>query len=88
MTVRAYYIYVLTNNSNTTLYIEITNNISRRVYEHKNELEQGFSKKYKLHKLIHVDEFSDSLEAITREKQRKNWHRAWKINLVQVSNPV
>lgn len=83
-----YYVYIITNKLNTTLYIGVTNNLQRRVYEHKNELVGGFSKKYKLFKLIYYEEFKNSNEAITREKQLKNWHRKWKLNLVRSKNPL
>ena len=83
----AYYVYIITNKKRGTLYIGVTNNILRRIYEHKNELTGGFTKQYKLHKLVYVEEFEQIVEAITREKQLKNWHRQWKINLVESLNP-
>ena len=81
------YVYILTNKSNKVLYIGVTNNLSRRVYEHKNKLVEGFTKKYKLTKLVYY-EIGDSIEdAIRREKQFKNWHRDWKMNLISQFNP-
>jgi len=84
----SYYIYILTNSRNTTFYIGVTNNLIRRVYEHKNEVAEGFTKKYKLKKLIYFEEYQDPKEAIAREKQLKNWHREWKLNLIRTVNPT
>ena len=80
-----YYIYILTNKSKT-LYIGVTNNLNRRVYEHKNKLIEGFTKKYNLDKLVYFEVFNNIEDAIRREKQLKNWHRQWKINLVESVN--
>lgn len=84
---KTYYVYILTNFNNTALYIGITNDLGRRIYEHKNELIDGFTKKYKLKKLIYFEECSQVMAAIAREKQLKNWHREWKINLIKTVNP-
>lgn len=84
---KAYYIYILTNFTNNVFYIGVTNNLERRVYEHRQELVDGFSKKYQLKKLVYVEEYPTALEAIVREKQLKNWHRVWKINLIRSTNP-
>ncbi|MEK7581534.1 MAG: GIY-YIG nuclease family protein [Patescibacteria group bacterium] len=84
---RSYYIYILTNSRNTTFYIGVTNNLIRRVHEHKEEMLSGFTKKYKLKKLIYFEEYQDPKEAIAREKQLKNWHRDWKLNLIKSTNP-
>ena len=81
-----YYLYILTNFTNSVLYIGITNNLQRRIYEHKNNLIEGFSKKYKTHKLIYFEEYDNIIEAISREKQLKNWHRDWKLNLIKQTN--
>ena len=81
------YVYILTNKSNTTLYIGVTNDIVRRVTEHKNEMVDGFTKKYKINKLIHLEEFSNIYDAITREKQLKGWTRQKKIELINETNP-
>jgi len=77
----------MTNKTNTTFYIGVTNNIQRRVYEHKNELVQGFTSKYKLKKLVYHEVYNRIEEAIAREKQLKNWHREWKMNLIKSLNP-
>ena len=80
-----YYVYILTNQSKT-LYIGVTNNLERRVYEHKHKLKDGFTKKYNLTKLVYFEMFNDINDAIKREKQLKNWHRQWKINLIESKN--
>ena len=86
-TEKAYYVYITTNITNNVLYIGVTNNLSRRIYEHKNGLVKGFSKKYKTNKLVYYETTNDINSAITREKQLKNWHREWKMNLVRSKNP-
>ena len=82
------YVYILTNDSNTVLYIGVTSDISRRIYEHKNGLVQGFSSRYKLSKLVYCESCSSITDAIRREKQLKRWHRAWKENLIRSVNPL
>lgn len=81
-----YYVYILANNSGT-LYIGVTNNISRRVYEHKQKLVEGFTKKYNVDKLIYFEECSNIYDAIQREKQLKGWTRAKKLALIKKVNP-
>ena len=81
------YVYILTNDTNTVLYIGVTNNIARRIYEHKNGLVPGFSKRYNLHKLVYCESCTSIIDAIRREKQLKRWHRAWKENLINAINP-
>ncbi|MBU1101970.1 MAG: GIY-YIG nuclease family protein [Bacteroidetes bacterium] len=81
-----YYIYIMTNNSKT-LYIGMTNNLERRVYEHKNSLVKGFTSKYKITKLVYYEMTNDVNTALNREKQLKNWRREWKINLIESLNP-
>ena len=85
---RQYYVYILTNKSNKVLYIEVTNNLERRIFEHKNKLVEGFTKKYNLNKLVYYEATNDIDGALEREKQLKNWHRDWKINLINSSNPA
>ncbi|QQS35694.1 MAG: GIY-YIG nuclease family protein [Ignavibacteriales bacterium] len=82
---KTYYVYILSNNSKT-LYIGVTNNLERRMYEHRNKLIDGFSKKYNLTKLVYFEMFNDINDAIKKEKQLKNWHRPWKINLIESIN--
>jgi putative endonuclease len=83
-----YYVYILTNKNNKVLYIGVTNDLERRIYEHKNKLVEGFTKKYNLNKLIYYEMTEDISSAIEREKQLKNWHRDWKINLIKSFNPM
>ena len=82
-----YVVYILTNKFHGTLYIGVTNNLKRRMMEHREEKVAGFTKKYGLKKLVHVDRFDSIIDAIEREKQLKRWHRDWKINLIERRNP-
>jgi putative endonuclease len=84
---KQYFVYILTNKMNKVLYIGVTNDLERRMYEHKNKMINGFTKKYNLTKLVYFDETADIESAIEREKQLKNWHRDWKIKLVNEFNP-
>ena len=84
---KIYYIYILASKKNGTLYIGITNELKRRVYEHKNGLIEGFTKKYSVHQLVYYEETADVENAIMREKQLKKWKRAWKIELIEKFNP-
>ena len=80
------YIYIMTNKSNTTLYIGVTSNLVKRVYEHKNTLVDGFTKRYNLKKLVYYEVYDDIGEAIKREKQLKSWKRDWKDKLINDVN--
>lgn len=82
----SYFIYIISSYSGV-LYIGVTNNLQRRVYEHKNELVDGFSKKYKCKKLVYFEEYQDINLAIAREKQLKNWNRKKKEWLIKKLNP-
>ena len=82
-----YYVYILTNKS-ATLYIGVTNNLERRLYEHKHKYLEGFTKKYNINTLIYFEEYSDPIEAIAREKQLKGWSRKKKIYLIKSINPL
>ena len=82
-----YYIYILTNKYNKVLYVGVTNNLVRRIYEHKNNLVDGFTAKYNVHKLVYYDYGEDVISAITREKQIKGWTRKKKISLIESMNP-
>jgi len=83
---KTYYVYILSNKSKT-LYIGVTNNLRRRIQQHKDKLVEGFTKKYNLNKLVYYEILEDVKVAIRREKQLKNWHRQWKINLIESVNP-
>lgn len=80
-------VYILTNYLNTTLYIGVTNNLLRRIYEHKTKQNEGFSSKYNLNKLVYFEITESIEEALNREKQLKNWKREWKITLIKENNP-
>ena len=81
------YVYIITNKTNTTIYIGVTNDIVRRMYEHKNHLIKGFSDKYNLEKLIYFEEYNLMTDAIKREKQLKGWTRKRKFELIKTQNP-
>ncbi len=81
------YVYILTNVHNKVLYTGVTSDLVKRVYEHKNKLVDGFTKKYNVHKLVHFEVFDDIVSAITREKQIKGWLRSKKIALIEANNP-
>ena len=82
-----YYIYIMSNINNTTLYIGVTNNLKKRAYEHKNKLVQGFTYRYNLTKLIYYEQYYDIENAILREKRLKKWKRKWKERLINEKNP-
>ena len=80
-------VYIMTNYSQSSLYIGVTSNLQKRVWEHKNKVVAGFTQKYNINRLVYY-ELTDSIEtAINREKQLKRWHREWKINLIKEMNP-
>ena len=82
-----YYVYLLTNWNNKVLYTGVTNDLNRRIFEHKNGLVDGFTKKYNIHKLVYFDSTTDVKVAIEREKQIKGWTRAKKNDLITSINP-
>ena len=84
---RDYYVYIITNKMNTVLYTGVTNNLQRRIWQHKEEFVEGFSKKYKLHKLVYYEITSDVRSVIEREKQIKKGLRKRKIALIESMNP-
>lgn len=86
MTVKTYHVYIMTNRSRT-LYTGVTNDLQRRVWEHKSKTIEGFTKKYNITMLAYYEEFNDILTAIEREKQIKGWSRSKKIALIEAMNP-
>jgi putative endonuclease len=88
MEIKSYYVYILTNQSNRVLYTGVTNNLERRVYEHKNKVVEGFTRKYNCNKLVWYETTGSIESAITREKQIKAGSRAKKILLVETINPT
>ena len=82
-----YYVYIMTSRKNGTLYIGVTNNLERRVYEHKNGLVKGFTSEYKVNRLVYYESTNDISSAIQRETQLKRWKRAWKLALIDKANP-
>jgi len=83
---KQYFVYIMTNKSRT-LYTGVTNNLERRVYEHKNKLIPGFTSRYNIDRLVYFEETTDVTSAIAREKQIKGWLRSRKISLVESTNP-
>ncbi len=84
---KIYWIYILSSKRNGTLYTGVTNDLLRRVYEHKHKLVDGFTKRYHVTQLVYAEEFNDINEAILREKCIKQWKRAWKLKLIEEQNP-
>ena len=82
-----YYVYILASKRNGTLYIGITSNLIKRVWEHKEKIADSFTKKYDVDKLVYVEYFRDPENAIKREKRLKKYKRQWKINLIEKDNP-
>jgi putative endonuclease len=83
----SYYVYILASKRNGTLYIGVTNDLIRRVYEHKNNLINGFTQKYNVHQLVYYEQTSNIKSAIQREKRLKKWNRKWKLELIEKENP-
>ncbi len=82
-----YYVYLIANDKKGTIYIGVTNDLERRVLEHKESINKGFSSKYKTNKLVYYESYNDIAEAIEREKQLKKWNRRWKLDLIERDNP-
>ena len=81
------YVYILSNNPNGTLYIGVTSDLIKRIYEHKNKIHEGFTKKYTVDKLVYYEVFDNIELAIVREKALKTWIRKWKTDLINNANP-
>jgi len=84
---KQYFIYLLTNKRNGTLYTGVTSNLVKRIWEHKNKVVEGFTQKYDLDKLVYYEAYNDPENAILREKNIKKWNRSWKIELIEKDNP-
>ena len=84
---RIYVVYILTNYNETTFYIGVTGNLQKRIWEHKNKVVEGFTKKYNIDRLVYYELTENIESALNREKQLKRWHRQWKINLIKEMNP-
>ncbi len=87
MLANIYYVYILASDRNGTLCIGVTNDLKRRIDEHKNGLIEGFTKKYNVYMLVYFETTENIESAITREKQLKEWQRAWKLRLIEKNNP-
>ena len=87
MNINTYYVYILTNQFNDVFYVGVTNNLERRIREHQSGLIDGFTKKYRVHKLVYCENCHDVRDAIAREKQLKNWNREKKRFLIERMNP-
>ncbi|MGA2526596.1 MAG: GIY-YIG nuclease family protein [Smithellaceae bacterium] len=85
---KQYYVYILASQKNGTLYVGVTSNLTKRVYEHKHNFIDGFTKKYNVHDLVYYKYYSKVEEAILREKQIKKWNRKWKLRLIEEKNPA
>ncbi len=84
---RKFWVYIVASRIGGTLYIGVTNDLVRRIFEHREGTAEGFTKKYGVHRLVHFEQFDDVENAIRREKRLKSWNRAWKIRLIEESNP-
>jgi putative endonuclease len=84
---KQYFVYILASKRNGTLYLGITSSLLKRVYEHKNNLVEGFTKRYNVHDLVYYETYNYVYDAIAREKNIKKWKRQWKIELIEKSNP-
>jgi putative endonuclease len=82
-----YFVYILASKRNGTLYVGVTGNLASRMGQHRDEVAEGFTKKYGVHMLVWFEEFSDVYDAILREKRIKKWRRAWKLELIEKMNP-
>jgi putative endonuclease len=87
MGTRSFWVYILASGLGGTLYIGVTSDLIRRVYQHRNNVVRGFTKKYQVHRLIYFEQYDDPTNAIRREKRLKKWPRAWKVQLIEASNP-
>ncbi len=84
---KSYYVYIMASQRYGTLYVGITNDLVRRVHEHRTDAVEGFTKKYHVHRLVYHEQTDDILSALAREKQLKKWERKWKVELIEAENP-
>ncbi len=84
---KSYYVYILASKANGTLYVGITSDLVRRIYQHRSDVMDGFTKEYSVHDLVHYEVYDDPETSIRREKLLKKWNREWKINLIKGKNP-
>lgn len=84
---KEYYVYIVSSYKNKKIYIGVTANLKKRIWEHKNKIIEGHTQKYNKDRLVYFEIFNEIENAIIREKQLKNWHRQWKINLIEENNP-
>jgi putative endonuclease len=84
---RRYYVYILASKPRGTLYVGVTNRLAWRTWQHREELVEGFTKKYGVHRLVHYETFPRPQDAIVREERLKKWNREWKIELIESTNP-
>jgi putative endonuclease len=84
---KTYYVYILASKRNGTLYIGVTNDLERRLYEHRNNLIDGFTRRYRVHHLVYFESVNNIHAALQREKQLKRWTRKWKMDLIEKENP-
>jgi len=84
---KSYYVYILASKRNGTLYIGVTSDLVRRVYEHKHDFVEGFTRKYQVHRLVYYEQRQDIHAAIRRERRLKEWQRKWKLSLIESRNP-
>ncbi|MEJ2697444.1 MAG: GIY-YIG nuclease family protein [Candidatus Sulfobium sp.] len=82
-----FYVYIMASQKRGTLYIGITSNLTKRVYEHRNGIVEGFSKRYAIHRLVYYEVARDAETALSRERQMKKWNRTWKLRLIEAQNP-
>ena len=87
MNEKKFYVYILAKARNSTFYVGVTSNLPKRIWEHKNEVADGFTKKHNIKFLVHYEAFDDAENAIRREKRLKKWNRTWKMRLIEETNP-
>ena len=82
-----YYVYILASRKDGAIYVGVTNDIARRIYEHRTKVIKGFTSKYNITRLVWFEIYDDPISAISREKELKKWKKAWKVQLIESQNP-